>query len=177
MTAETLSSPGGAELQISYSWYEAHPQTEGVYFWKLNKFLQDETYAHRWWVVKHKDTSRTFAQGLWTPNEARDFVRKIKWERGQFYLPKENYSISYSLGDAIYSCKTSGVLVRDLVKSKILEREQSENGHHTYYFPRLNLIEGLVASLYGDKLYTVNIRPVLDEPGRVWFDLITPINL
>lgn len=178
MTPEILRTKAGSESEISYGWFHAKPFTDGsVYLWKLNRFLREESYSHRWWIVKHKDTGRAYAQGLWTPKEVDGFVRKIKWERGQFYLPKENYSISYSMGDAIYSCKTSGVLARDLIREKILEREQAEDGLNIKYFPRLNLFESLVASLYDDKLYTVKIRPVLDEPGRVWFDLRTQIKL
>lgn len=178
MTAESFRANTTTKQEISYSWFEAHPLNEGsVYFWKLNKFLERETFGHRWWIVNHKDTGRTLAQGLWTHHEARSFVRNIKWQVGQFYLPKENYSISYSMGDAIYSCKTSGVVVRALCREKILEREQAEDGLNIKYFPRLNILEGLVASFYGDKLYTVKIRPTLDEPGKVWFDLRTPINI
>lgn len=175
MTIESFRTKANSHKEVSYSWFSAKPFVDGsVYFWKLNKFLEKETFSHRWWIVKHKDTGRTFAQGLWTPTEVNNFLREIKWERGEFFLPTENFAMTHSLGDTIYSIKTLGVVAKALIREKIIKREDDYEGINPKYFPTLNLIEAFVATLYSDKLYSVNIRPTQGEPGKVWFELRTP---
>lgn len=156
--------------------YIADLKKGNLYIDRLNFSLKTLSSFYRWCVVSHKDDREYVIEGLFTPQSAIEFLKKIrKTTKGYIYPHEEHDEIFFSkTGAKVISSKISRSVVYGLIDKKhILCESLYWEGLKTYQF-RFNLF-GAIASAFMDNPFTVSFRDFPENTDFVWFDLTEPV--